>query len=280
MCYLHFRYKKKGECDESITSLNRMENVTRNKWMSTSVLVKAGLMAGLSIVLTRAFSFMIPLAGLPALRIGFGGLPVIISGILFGPFVGAVVGLVADLVGFMINPMGGAYFPGFTISAALSGAIPGFLYGWIRKIKRQVNFNIVNGISIIGFAVGVLYVMVQRNVLTITDQGLFYNGAPFSWTYVLLYALIVTGFVLLPVYLSKFYKRPVEDEVYSLDKITFVVTVHYLVIALTLNTFWLTIMFKKGFLMFLPGRILAGFVMIPLISMVLFTLSRLFKYIR
>lgn len=257
-----------------------MENVTRNKWMSTSVLVKAGLMAGLSIVLTRAFSFMIPLAGLPALRIGFGGLPVIISGILFGPFVGAVVGLVADLVGFMINPMGGAYFPGFTISAALSGVIPGFLYAWIRKIKRPMNFNIVNGVSIIGFAVGVLYVMVQREVLTITNKGLFYNGAPFSWTYVLLYALIVTGFVLVPVYLSKFYKRQVEDEVYSLDKITFVVTVHYLAIALTLNTFWLTIMFKKGFLMFLPGRILAGFVMIPLTSIVLFTLSRLFKYIR
>ncbi|MBN2898309.1 MAG: folate family ECF transporter S component, partial [Clostridia bacterium] len=75
--------------------------------MSTSVLVKAGLLAALSIVFTRVFSFMIPLAGLPALRIGFGTLPITISGILFGPLVGGLVGMVSDLVGFMINPMGG-----------------------------------------------------------------------------------------------------------------------------------------------------------------------------
>lgn len=257
-----------------------MESISKNRWISTSVLVKAGLLAGLSIVFTRALSFMIPLAGLPALRIGFGSLPIIISGILFGPLVGGVVGTVADLIGFMLNPMGGAYFPGFTISAALNGVIPGLLYMWLGKIKGRWNFNIINGLAIVGFSIGVIGIMVQRQVLTFLDNSFFYNEAPLSWTIIFLYALLVVAFVALPFYLSKHEDRQKNTSPYSLDKITFVVTVQYMIVSLGLNTFWLSIMFQKGYLIFLPGRILAGFVMIPLTSMLLFTLSRLFQYIR
>jgi len=256
-----------------------METVSRNKWMSTSVLVKAGLLAGLSIVLTRVFSFMIPLAGLPALRIGFGGLPITLAGILFGPLVGGAVGIVADLIGFMLNPMGGSYFPGFTISAALSGVIPGLLFQWMRKMNRDLNFNVVNGLAIVTFALGVVGVMWQKGVLVMGETGLMYNEAPLSMIVIILYGVLVAAFVALPVYLTKHQgKNPVE-RLYSLDRITFVVTVQYMIVSLGLNTLWLSIMFQKGFLIFLPGRILAGFVMIPLMSLLLYTLSRLFKYI-
>lgn len=272
--------KGKGVAIKSVIAYDSMENITNNKWMSTSILVKAGLLAGLSIVLTRAFSFMVPLAGLPALRIGFGGLPVIIAGILFGPLVGGAVGLVADLIGFMINPMGGAYFPGFTVSAALSGFIPGAIYLGIRKMKRPINFNLINGLAIIGFALGVVKVMVDKDVLTRVAGGLQYNGTPLSYMVIFLYAVLVACFVALPVILTHRNKRREEEAIYSLDKIIFTVTIQYLLVSLTLNTLWLSIMFQKGFLIFLPGRILAGFVMIPLVSMILYTLSRLFKYIR
>lgn len=256
-----------------------MENVTNNKWMTTSVLVKAGLLAGLSIVMTRAFSFMIPLAGLPALRIGFGSLPVIIAGILFGPLVGGAVGMVADLIGFIINPMGGAYFPGFTVSAALNGVIPGLVYMWIRKMRYQMNFNIINGIAIIGFALGVVGVMLQKGVLTLFDGRMLYNDVPLSSVVIFLYAVLVACFVALPAILTQRKGIKRIDNVYSIDKIIFTVTMQYLIVSLTLNTLWLSIMFQKGFLIFLPGRILAGFVMIPLTSMILYSLSRLFKYI-
>jgi len=278
MWYLHLK-ERKGVAIEPVIAHDRMENITNNKWMTTSVLVKAGLLAGLSIVLTRAFSFMIPLAGLPALRIGFGSLPVIIAGILFGPLVGGAVGVVADLIGFMINPMGGAYFPGFTVSAALNGVIPGLVYLGIRKIKRPMNFNVINGIAIIAFALGVVSVMVDKEVLTRSSSGLLYNGAPLSYVMIFLYAVLVACFVALPVILTHRNNRKEEEAIYSLDKIIFTVTMQYFVVSLTLNTLWLSIMFQKGFLIFLPGRILAGFVMIPLTSMILYTLSRLFKYI-
>lgn len=259
--------------------IGRMENITKSRWMTTSVLVKAGLLAGLSIVFTRVFSFMIPLAGLPALRIGFGSLPITLAGILFGPLVGGAVGTVADLIGFLINPMGGAYFPGFTLSSALNGIIPGLVFAWMRKRKHSINFNVVNGISIIAFAMGVVAIMLQKGVLALSETGLMYNEMPLSLVVVGLFVVLVAAFVMMPVYLTKHQGKEPAQSLYSLDKVTFAVTLQYMIVSLLLNTFWLSIMYQKGFLIFLPGRILAGFVMIPLLSLLLFSLSRLFKYI-
>lgn len=256
-----------------------MENLTKNRWMTTSVLVKAGLLAGLSIIFTRVFSFMIPLAGLPALRIGFGGLPITMAGILFGPLVGGIVGVVADLIGFMMNPMGGTYFPGFTLSAALTGIIPGLMFQQMRKMNQKMNFNIINGIGIIAFALGVVGVMWSKGALALSETSLLYNGAPLSMVVVGLFGILVTAFVMLPVYLTKHQGKHAENTLYSLDKMTFVITMQYLIVSLTLNTVWLSMLYQKGVLIFLPGRILAGFVMIPLMSTLMFTLSRLFKYI-
>lgn len=254
-----------------------MENITKTRWMTTPVLVKASLLAGLSIIFTRVFSFMIPLAGLPALRIGFGGLPIMISGILFGPLVGGVVGLVADLIGFLLNPMGGTYFPGFTISAALTGIIPGLIYKWIPRTHKNLNYNLINAASIIMFAIGVVTIMVQRDVLTVENSILLYNGQALSLVVTVLFLVLILAFIVLPFYLKKFYKQTQVDEMYSFDKITFVVTVQYMIVSLGLNTIWLSILFQKGVLIFLPGRILAGFIMIPITSIVLASLSRLFK---
>jgi ECF transporter S component (folate family) len=47
---------------------------------------------------------------------------------MFGPVIGGLTAVIADILGMMIFPKG-AYFPGFTLSAFLTGAIYGlFLY--------------------------------------------------------------------------------------------------------------------------------------------------------
>ncbi len=83
-----------------------------------------GLLVAVSIVLTRFFGVMLPIGGALALRLSFGAIPIMIGGMLFGPAVGGAIGVVADLVGMAVNPMGGAYFPGFTLSSALLGVLP------------------------------------------------------------------------------------------------------------------------------------------------------------
>jgi len=69
----------------------------------------------------------VPIAGVGALRLSFGEVPIMLAGVLFGPAGGALTGLAADLIGYVINTHGGPFFPGFTLSAALTGLIPGLL---------------------------------------------------------------------------------------------------------------------------------------------------------
>ena len=72
-------------------------------------------------------------------RISFGFIPLSLSSMLFGPVLGGICGVLSDLLGMIIAPKG-AYFPGFTLSAFLTGAIYGvFLY---RKPKNMVRISL------------------------------------------------------------------------------------------------------------------------------------------
>lgn len=254
------------------------ENINVKRRIGTKEVVLAGLLVAISIILTRVFSIMVPLAGLPALRIGFGDIPVQISGILMGPVIGGCVGLISDIVGYSLNPMAGAFFPGFTITAALKGIIPGVLFLYFRKTKTKVkfNFNILNAIITILISFGIILIMFQSQVLKIVDGSLYLYDGKLQSVFAAAYILLVAAFILVPTFITRKYKS--IDILYSMDKIQFVVTVSYLVNSLILNTLWLSIMFGKGFLVFLPGRVLAALFVIPIHSIILFIVSRYFKF--
>lgn len=63
-----------------------------------------------------------------SMRIGsisFGGFPIIFSGYALGPLLGFIVGGLSDLVGFIVRPSTtGGFNPLFTLTSALTGAIP------------------------------------------------------------------------------------------------------------------------------------------------------------
>ncbi len=244
--------------------------------MGTSVIVKAGFLATVSIVLTRFMSLMPLLGGLPTLRVGFGSVPIIMSGMMFGPVVGGITGIVADFVGYLINPMGGAYFPGFTLSAALYGVIAGILFKKIKIQNSKWNFNIVNAIIMVVFGLGVYLLMLSTHVLTFVDGKPIYNDAD-ALPMIILMMLVTALFVVLPFAIS--YKFKDRKQTIQFDKIAFVVSLTYVVNALLLNTLWLSILFDQGFIVFLPGRIIAAVVTIPLYTLILFTLGRFINLI-
>ena len=93
----------------------------------------AGLFTAISVILTRFFAGNINLLGIFALRLSFGEVPIMLSGILLGPVYGAVCGALSDIIGYVVNPVGGPYFPGFTLTAALTGLIPGVLSKYYRN---------------------------------------------------------------------------------------------------------------------------------------------------
>lgn len=240
-----------------------MNNLNKSG-IRTKSLVAASLLTAISIILTRVFSIMIPIAGIQGLRVGFGGIPIIMSGILFGPLVGALTGTTADLIGFIINPMG-PYFPGFTLTAALSGFIPGAMYHYIFKKNREVNFNIVNAIIVIILSIvsGIVYYMNIRSI---------------SISLLVVYSVAVLGFIVLPFLINKNFKRKYSD--YRLDKLLFTISINTMVTSITLNTLWLVILYNKGFILLFPIRVITALITIPLESIIIYGISRYFKFMK
>lgn len=99
------------------------------------VIVVCGILTALGIVLRSA---AIPITATNRLTLTF--IAIAAAGYLLGCVPAAIVGILIDLLGFIVNPMG-AYFPGFTLSAALTGFIYGFfLY---RRPLKTIIFWIV-----------------------------------------------------------------------------------------------------------------------------------------
>ena len=95
----------------------------KNKSNYLTIIVTTALLSALDVILTRFLSIQTQF-----LRIGFGFLPVAVAGIAYGPFWGAVTGAVGDILGMIIYPPA-EYFPGFTLTALLTGVVFGlFLY--------------------------------------------------------------------------------------------------------------------------------------------------------
>ncbi len=103
------------------------------KYFTTQTLVFTAFMTALSVVLSKLVSINISF-----LRIGFGFLPIAVLAIMYGPVVAAVGYGLADIIGAFLFPTG-TFFPGFTLSAVLTGLIFGFvLYGKEVTIKRAL----------------------------------------------------------------------------------------------------------------------------------------------
>ena len=87
----------------------------------TTKLVTIAFFIALEIVLTRYLSINTGI-----LRIGFGFLPVAMVAIAFGPVWAGIAYAIGDVLGMLIFPSG-AYFPGFTLTAFLTGLVFGLI---------------------------------------------------------------------------------------------------------------------------------------------------------
>ena len=88
------------------------------KRIDTRRLVLLGLMVALNVVLGRFSIQLVPEVRLSIL----GFLPIALAGHLMGPLFGALTGAAGDIVNYMLfTHVYGAYFPGYTLTAALSG---------------------------------------------------------------------------------------------------------------------------------------------------------------
>ncbi len=99
---------------------------------STKVMVISALLVAMSIVLGKFLKISIG----DSIRISFENLPVLMSGIFFGPVVGAAVAACADLIGCLLY--GYAINPIITLGAVSIGAISGLIFQAFKKDSNLI----------------------------------------------------------------------------------------------------------------------------------------------
>ncbi|MBO7703025.1 MAG: folate family ECF transporter S component [Solobacterium sp.] len=122
---------------------------------TTKKLTMLALLTALEIILSRFLSI-----SAWNIKIGFSFVPVVIAGILYGPLEAGAVGALGDLLGALLFPIG-PYFPGFTLTAFLSGLVFGFFLHKEISVRNTLIAVLIHqfvlGLLLNTFWISVLY---------------------------------------------------------------------------------------------------------------------------
>jgi riboflavin transporter len=151
----------------------------------TYKIVLSGILVALSIVLTRLLSINID----QYIRISFGFVPIILAGIVLGPYFGFAVGGLADFLGCLL--FGVAPYPLITLTSALVGLISWLIYRLMRKTREWIRI--------------LLAVAVIQVVCTILLQTLWLSLLYGQAYMILLPWRAIIGIVSIPIYAMLIY---------------------------------------------------------------------------
>lgn len=112
----------------------------------------------------------------PFMKIGFTFLPIAISAILYGPVWAGIGAAIGDIITAMLLPYG--YFPGFTVSAFVTGAI----YGFFLYRKSLNIWKITGCVLVINIAVSIflqtywIYLLTGQGYLVVLPMRIIQNA--------------------------------------------------------------------------------------------------------
>ncbi len=113
--------------------------------LTTRSITILSLLVAIEIVLSRFLSF-----SMWNTKIGFSFVPIVVAAVLFGPLEAGIAAALADFIGAILFPIG-TFFPGFTLTAFLTGCVYGFLLH-----KKQGWFQIIASVGICQFILSLL----------------------------------------------------------------------------------------------------------------------------
>ena len=144
-------------------------------------LVRIALLVAVEILLSRFLSI-----STPVVKIGFAFVPIALCGMLYGPLPTAAAAALADFLGAVLFPIG-AYFPGFTLTAFLTGLVFGAcLHRGRFERRRNIVLAVVLNCAVLGLLLNTLWISVLY-------------GTPYP---VLLPTRVLQYVILIPVQLS------------------------------------------------------------------------------
>lgn len=100
---------------------------------STKMLATLSILVALEVIIAR-FGTLRPTE---SIKISLDFIPIVVAAILFGPVPSVIMSILADILGAFLLPVG-PYFPGFTLTAALTGLIYGLLLHKRQAMPRVV----------------------------------------------------------------------------------------------------------------------------------------------
>ena len=133
-------------------------------------LIQISLLIAIEVILTRFCSI-----NMQIVRIGFGFLPIAIIGMMYGPLSAGIAYAIGDILGMLLFPTGGSFFPGFTLTAFLTGVIYGLVL--YRKPKTWPRIILAACIVCLGMNLCLdtawLHILMGQGYLALLPQRIF-----------------------------------------------------------------------------------------------------------
>ena len=98
---------------------------------SSKMIAVMGLLIALEVIIAR-FGTLRPAE---SIKLSLDFIPIVVAGILYGPVPAMIISILADVLGAFLFPVG-PYFPGFTVTAALTGLLYGLLLHKSQAMPR------------------------------------------------------------------------------------------------------------------------------------------------
>lgn len=222
--------------------------------ITTKELSIGSILVILSVVLSF-FSLLLPILGVPGLKIGFAQLPLLLAGFVVSPFMAILVGLLADGIGLILVPTSFPFL-GFTLNSIVLCLIPAlFVYHKDYFTKERVKV-LVKGLVLLLLGGCALYLVLFTEVKI--GSELFALSIP-TKIGIFGFFVVVTGVL---VVIHKALEKRFKDESFLL--FVFLVILMEVLVNLAMTPLWLSIMYGTPYLLSLFLRIVKASVMIPL----------------
>ena len=108
--------------------------IPKRQWNNKKIALVSILVAT-SIVFVVIFNRIFAIATIPSFKIAIAGLPIKLSGYIFGPLVGIITGVISDLLSFAIFPT--IFHAYYTLAFAFAGYIPG-IFGYLMHRRWKL----------------------------------------------------------------------------------------------------------------------------------------------
>ncbi|AZG68670.1 ECF transporter S component [Mycoplasma struthionis] len=115
-------YRLPGGLKHYLRWVRTQTNISYKKWNSKKIAF-VGVLIAISVVFFLISVRIFPITALPSFKFSFIGLPIKITGFIFGPLVGVITGVLADLISFALVPTYYNFL--YTLAVATAGFIPG-----------------------------------------------------------------------------------------------------------------------------------------------------------